>query len=276
MNATSQVWKPFEPSGGDEFAFFALIRDTKDTPSNKQITQYHSLGGYLFRGVVHSGGQMEDTRGETLSVFLDCGGPDGEHITPPSLVAPSWNYPVQFDITLVHPSKWGALEITEEDITGAEQEIVSRICGFDLPYTRPGNSAFVGKDKFNVPFVSAYQGIGLRRFVPFMMIQKGLFGDQLGNFLLHFRMTMHVDFEEDDTHHFLDDRTGKQNDGGRDSVGNLFTEALELRSSITERIIEYDSKVLKLKNKIVLEVLKQEIKILSKIVSEVPELGDFV
>lgn len=274
----SEVRKPLTVSkgGGDEeYGFFALVRESHRTPSWAQMTRYHSFGGYLFRGIIQPTGYLS-IRGERVSVFLDCGGPDcdrGGGVG--SGVSGCWCFNMRVKMTLVHPAQWDSLGITDTDINNGEEDVISRICGYELPAPTHNCSKIV-RSKFDIPYVENYRGRGRRGFVPRTAIQKGVYGDAEGNFVVHFAVSMHTDFSdnESDRVEISDDDYEHIQVGGKE--GELYKNAEQLRSTMMNTMMQLDCKVKNITNEVVLGIVRKEIEVLSKIVSGIPELCEFV
>lgn len=274
MSATCQVRRPLYTARGgeEEYAFYALFRNPQQTPSFAQLTNHHSLGGYLFRGIVEPD---IETGGEYVSVYLDCGGPDDEEITTPSRVAGFWGLWTRSELTLVHLTKWSELGITEEDLRSDDEQIY-RVCSVEVPGRIQKHLRKAEKLKFNVPEVTHYRGHGQRQFVPDAGIQKGLFGDESGKFLFHFRLALHSESSDNEGENEVS--TDGELDFAQLQIPKdvVLANAIKARSKVLERIIDYDSKLSTITNEIVLVVVRKEMKVLSKVATEIPELCDYV
>lgn len=277
MDVIRQVRRPSYATRGDsEYAFFAVFRDPVKAPTVAQATKYHSFGGYLFRGIT------EPDSGDTLSVFVECGGPDSRKISEPgsSRVGEFWTVCIGIEFTMVHPSKWGELGITDEVEQNIENvEEISRICSVEIPEGRHYTRSI--KHKFDLLDVEKYRGNGLWCFARTALIQNGVLADAKGNFVVHFRLSL--GFESSDNEGGYESDTGSDSDKGKSKYHQMrisddavLDKALKMRTKIVERMVEYDGKLKSIRNEVVLGILRKEMELLSNIVNGIPELCDYV
>jgi len=212
---------------------------------------YYLLGGLYFRLIL-----SHNLEKNTVGLFLQCGGPHASGKKQSGM----WSCAVKYHLTLLHPSKWAALDIdTDAATSGILPPNYSQLVPA-LPKDHVSvHHAFFNNDN--------HTGSGTGKWAAHALLQPGLFCDRFRNFVVTCELDLH------NTYKIIEENVYNEISGDIKCVE--FEQALEERAAVVEKLVKCDLSLRECKSPGVVLVLENEIKNLERALDALPPLDSF-
>lgn len=246
----------------NELRLFLMIEKANFKSVDVVYSSWYTFRGYLWRIMCNPHGRQEK---KWVSVFLENGGPDLASDSSSKRHPRTWRCPVRVNFTLLHPSKWDELGISEKNT-----------CGM-----LPTNSDLPASPRDHVKyFFSTFdhtdaRGYGIFTFARSGMIQPGLFADDDFNFVVVCQAHVRDYFDSTSGIPWINEVSLSTDNTGRKQDYNFDT-ALEERTALVEKLVQYDEVLVSSKQPSVRFLLEKEIKNISHTLEILPDLHQFL